>query len=177
MKKLLYAREPEEEVVALLREGAFVASLKAQTPSESIHELVRSLGSLLAGVKRDAREAVLDREKIAPTGLGDEVAIPHAAVEGLTKPLLALGLSTHGIDFDAPDGRPARIVFLLLVPPKAYEREVRVLASIARAVFDERARVAVMKAESLLEATDALARNAARVRESTRPARASLADL
>ena len=68
------------------------------------------------------------------------MAIPHAAVEGLERPLLALGRSTQGIDFDAPDGRPARFVFLLLIPPKAYEEEVRILASIARATYDARAR-------------------------------------
>jgi mannitol/fructose-specific phosphotransferase system IIA component (Ntr-type) len=105
------------------------------------------------------------------------VAIPHAAVEGLTKPVLALGLSTQGIDFDAPDGRPARIVFLLLFPPRAYEREVRVLASMARAVFDELGRKAVLKAETILEATDALAKNAERLRTSTRPPAASAVDM
>jgi Kef-type K+ transport system membrane component KefB/mannitol/fructose-specific phosphotransferase system IIA component (Ntr-type) len=177
MKRLLYSSEPEEEVVALLRAGAFVVPLKSATPSDAIHELVRALGSLLAGVKRDTREAVLERERIAPTGLGDEVAIPHAAVEGLTKPLLALGLSPHGIDFDAPDGRPARLVFLLLIPPKAYEQEVRILASIARAVYDDRARIAVLKAATLIEATEALAKNAQRVRASQRPSAQSLADM
>jgi Kef-type K+ transport system membrane component KefB/mannitol/fructose-specific phosphotransferase system IIA component (Ntr-type) len=177
MKRLLYTKDQEEEVVALLRAGAFVTPLKATTRNDAIFELVRSLGSLLAGVKRDAREAVLERERTAPTGLGDEVAIPHAAVEGLTKPLLALGISHDGIDFDAPDGRPARLVFLLLMPPKAYEREVRVLASIARAVFDERARMGVLRAENLLEAASALAKNAERIRTSQRPATASLADM
>jgi hypothetical protein len=68
-------------------------------------------------------------------------------------------------------------VFLLLMPPRAYEREVRVLASISRSVFDERARSAVLRADTLLEAADALAKSAARIRESTRPARASLADM
>ncbi len=177
MKRLLYPRDQEEEVVALLRAGAFVTPLKATSRNEAIYELVRSLGSLLAGVKRDAREAVLERERIAPTGLGDEVAIPHAAVEGLTKPLLALGVSPDGIDFDAPDGRAARLVFLLLMPPKAYEREVRVLASIARAVFDDRARAMVLQAENLLDAATALAKNAERIRSSQRPAAASLADM
>ena len=128
-------------------------------------------------MKRDAREAVLERERTAPTGLGDEVAIPHASVEGLPKPLLALGVSPEGIDFDAPDGQPARLVFLLLMPPKAYEQEVRILASIARAVFDESARALVLRAGTLLEATDALAKNAERVRTSQRPVASSLADM
>ena len=83
MKWLLYAEEPDEDVVTLLRRGAFVSELHARTPNEAIAELVRALGSLLTGMKRVARDAVLERELVAATGLGDEVAIPHAAVEGL----------------------------------------------------------------------------------------------
>jgi mannitol/fructose-specific phosphotransferase system IIA component (Ntr-type) len=164
MKRLLYREHKEEEAVALLREGAFIPMLKALTPDDAIRELVRSLGSRIAGVKRDAREAVLERERVASTGLGDEVAIPHAAVEGLESPVLALGLAPQGIDF-------------LLMPPRAYEREVRVLASIARSVFDDRARMSVLRAESLTEVTEALTKNARRVKESTRPTAAGLADL
>ena len=169
MKWLLYREEAEEDVVTLLRRGAFVADLHASTPNEAIAELVRALGSLLTGVKRSARSAVLERELVAPTGLGDEVAIPHAAVEGLARPLLALGRAPRGIDFDAPDGRPARIVFLLLFPPKAYADELRILASIARATYDARAREDLIAATTLDEVTRVLAQSAKRTRESHRP--------
>jgi Kef-type K+ transport system membrane component KefB/mannitol/fructose-specific phosphotransferase system IIA component (Ntr-type) len=169
MKWLLYREEAEEDVVTLLRRGAFISELHARTPSEAIGELVRALGSLLAGKKRFARNAVLERELVAATGLGDEVAIPHAAVEGLDRPLLAMGRAPRGIDFDAPDGRPARIVFLLLIPPKAYEEEVRILASIARATFDSRAREDLVAAGDIDEVTRVLAQSAKRTRESMRP--------
>jgi mannitol/fructose-specific phosphotransferase system IIA component (Ntr-type) len=169
MKRLLYGEEPDEDVVTLLRRGAFVSELHAHTPHEAIAELVRALGSLLTGMKRLARDAVLERELVAATGLGDEVAIPHAAVEGLDKPLLALGRSTHGIDFDAPDGRPARFVFLLLIPPKEYDEEVRILASIARATYDARARADLVAASGIEEVTRVLSESAKRTRESMRP--------
>jgi Kef-type K+ transport system membrane component KefB/mannitol/fructose-specific phosphotransferase system IIA component (Ntr-type) len=169
MKWLLYRAEPEEDVVTLLRRGAFVGELHATTPGEAIGELVRALGSLLAGMKRRARDAVLERELVAATGLGDEVAIPHAAVEGLARPLLALGRAPRGIDFDAHDGRAARIIFLLLIPPKAYEEEVRILASIARATYDAQAREELVAAKGLEEVTRVLARSAKRTRESQRP--------
>jgi Kef-type K+ transport system membrane component KefB/mannitol/fructose-specific phosphotransferase system IIA component (Ntr-type) len=162
MKWLLYRREGEEDVVTLLRRGAFVGELHAHTPTDAIGELVRALGSLLAGMKRRARDAVLERELVAPTGLGDEVAIPHAAVEGLRRPLLALGRAPHGLDFDAPDGRAARFVFLLLIPPRAYEDEVRILASIARATFDARAREALAAATGMEEVTRVLTESARR---------------
>ncbi len=169
MKRLLYGEEPDEDVVTLLRRGAFIGELHARTPNEAIAELVRALGSLLTGKKRLARDAVLERELVAATGLGDEVAIPHAAVEGLDKPLLALGRSTAGIDFDAPDGRPARFVFLLLIPPKEYDEEVRILASIARATYDARARADLVAASGIEEVTRVLSESAKRTRESMRP--------
>jgi mannitol/fructose-specific phosphotransferase system IIA component (Ntr-type) len=171
MKWLLYGEEAEEDVVTLLRRGAFVSELHGTTPSDAIGELVRALGSLLAGKKRRARDAVLERELVAPTGLGDDVAIPHAAVAGLERPLLALGRSPEGIDFDAPDGRPARFVFLLLIPPKAYEEEVRILASIARATYDAQARKELAGASGIEEVVRVLARSAKRTRESQRPPR------
>jgi mannitol/fructose-specific phosphotransferase system IIA component (Ntr-type) len=150
-----------------------VSELHAGNPADAIHELVRALGSLLAGKKRLARDAVLERELVAPTGLGDEVAIPHAAVEGLRRPLLALGRSPRGIDFDAPDGHRARVVFLLLIPPKAYEEEVRILASIARATFDARGREELLAASGLEEVTRVLNSSAKRTRDSMRPGGAS----
>jgi Kef-type K+ transport system membrane component KefB/mannitol/fructose-specific phosphotransferase system IIA component (Ntr-type) len=171
MKHLLYGEEPDEDVVTLLRRGAFVSELHAHTPKEAIAELVRALGSLLKGRKREARDAVLERELVAATGLGDEVAIPHAAVEGLDRPLLALGRSTAGIDFDAPDGRPARFVFLLLIPPKEYDEEVRILASIARATHDARSREELGAASGLEEVTRVLSESARRTLESMRPPR------
>ena len=171
MKRLLYGEEPDEDVVTLLRRGAFVSELHAHTPNEAIAELVRALGSLLAGIKRQARDAVLERELVAATGLGDEVAIPHAAVEGLDKPLLALGRSPQGIDFDAPDGKPARFVFLLLIPTREYDVEVRILASIARATYDARARTELGDASGIEEVTRVLTESARRTRESMRPTR------
>jgi Kef-type K+ transport system membrane component KefB/mannitol/fructose-specific phosphotransferase system IIA component (Ntr-type) len=176
MKWLLYREEAEEDVVTLLRRGAFVGELHASTPGDAITELVRALGSLLIGMKRAARSAVIERELVAPTGLGDEVAVPHAALDGLARPLLALGLAPRGIDFDAYDGRPARIVFLLLIPRKAYENEVRILASIARATYDARARDELLAARGLDEVVQVLSRSARRIRESQRPPEAVARD-
>lgn len=169
-KEWLKDHQPQDEdVVTLLRRGAFVSELHARTPADAIAELVRALGSLLAGRKRTARDAVLERELLEATGVGDEVAIPHAALDGLERPLLALGRAPSGLDFGAPDGRPARLVFLLLIPPGAFEEEVRILASIARATIDPGARDAIVGAADLEEVTHVLAQSAYKTRRSMRP--------
>ena len=139
MKFLLHTPE-EEDLGKLLAEGAFVPRLDGANAAQAIEELVGSLAGKLEALTPRARNAVLDREAVSPTGVGDRVAIPHAVVEGLERPCLALGLSPEGVDFDAADGLPANVVFLLLVPPRAHEREVRLLAAIVRVVVTEEGR-------------------------------------
>jgi Kef-type K+ transport system membrane component KefB/mannitol/fructose-specific phosphotransferase system IIA component (Ntr-type) len=190
MKRLLYgpiSGQPTssrggalEDAAALVRSGAFVPKLVAGTSARAIEELGHALRGAIGDLVEPALIAVLEREMVAATGLGDEVAIPHAAVEGLKRPVVALGLAHDGIDFDAPDGRPARIVFLLLLPPKAFEREVRVLAGLARSVFDETARAALLGSTSADEAVRCLDEHSQRIKneaQASGPRLASLTDM
>ncbi|MBI1929277.1 PTS sugar transporter subunit IIA, partial [Candidatus Poribacteria bacterium] len=66
------------------------------------------------------------------------VAVPHARIDGLADPVVAVGLSKEGIDFDAPDGVPAKIVFLLLTPLHDDGAQLEILADIAK-IFNETA--------------------------------------
>ncbi|HVJ92657.1 MAG TPA: PTS sugar transporter subunit IIA, partial [Labilithrix sp.] len=171
MKRLLYFRTPggtlpglkADDAAALVRDGAFIPRLAASSSARAIEELGRALRPAIGDLVEPALIAALERELVAATGLGDSVAIPHAQVEGLTKVVVALGLSPAGIDFNAPDGRPAKIVFLLLLPPKAYEKEVRVLAALARSVFDKPAREALLATTSLDEAVRCLDEHGRRI--------------
>ena len=113
----------------------------------------RSDGNGKLSKDRSARSLLLTilGEAVAPTGLGDEVAIPHAVVPGLERPLLALGASAQGIDFNAPDDRPAKLIFLLLMPPRAHDQEVRILAQIARAAIEPASRAKLLEAPTIAE--------------------------
>ena len=163
MKILLYRPKDEEGVVGLFNRGAFVPSLQATLPMSAIDELLGALKEPLGDLATRARTNVIERELTASTGLGDEIAIPHAGVPGLKQSLLALGRAPHGIDFDSPDGKAATIIFLLLVPAKAYEEEVQILASIARSVFDRKARAELLAAKGKDEVAEVLGASAARI--------------
>jgi Kef-type K+ transport system membrane component KefB/mannitol/fructose-specific phosphotransferase system IIA component (Ntr-type) len=174
--KLMLRGVDEESLAALLRRGAWVKHLAATTASQTIEELTAALRAQLGDIEPRALRAVLERETLAPTGLGDEVAVPHTVVVGLSKPVLALGLAPQGIDFNAPDGQPAKLVFLLFMPPRAHDQEVRVLAQIARAVIEPAARARLLEAQSLNETLALVSAHRPRP-ESMRPPRASLADI
>ena len=77
-------------------------------------------------------EAVLARENLMGTGLGEQLAVPHARLHAVTRPLLVIGHSREGIDFDSPDGEPVRLIFLLLTPRQDDAAQVQIIGQIAR---------------------------------------------
>jgi|CZKU01.1.fsa_nt_gi Kef-type K+ transport system membrane component KefB/mannitol/fructose-specific phosphotransferase system IIA component len=166
----------DETLASLLGCGAWIPELDASSAREAIEKLVASLSGQLGNLAPRVTRAVLDREAVASTGLGDEVAVPHAVIAGLSRPLLAMGFARAGIDFNAPDADDARIVILLLMPPRAHEKEVRILAEIARTLLDPTARERLLEANSQAEVIAFL--GATRPREEPmRRSRTSLADI
>lgn len=147
MARLL--RATPSPVQKLLRAGAIQLDLAAPTRREAILELTAALSERLGRPGDAARfsEAVLAREETAGTGVGDGVAFPHAEAEGLTEPALAFGRSKAGLDFDAPDGDPARLVFLLLTPRSDYEGSLRLLAGMARLLARPQVRAKLLAAK------------------------------
>lgn len=85
------------------------------------------------------------------TGLGSGLAVPHARLEGLAGPAVGVGISRAGIDFDAPDGRPAHLVFLLLTPRNDDGAQLEILADIARTFRQRRVREQAQRAGSFTE--------------------------
>ena len=86
-------------------------------------------------------------------------------------------VSIAGVDFNSTDGTPAKLVFLLLMPPRAHDQEVRILAAIARAAIEASSRQRLLGARTLAEVVALLSENAPRRQGSMRPRSASLADI
>ena len=151
MARLL--RATPSPVQKLLRAGAIVLDLPATSRRDAIVQLTSALAEKLGRPEDAGRfaEAVLAREDTAGTGVGDGVAFPHAEAEGLTEPALTFGRSRQGLDFDSPDGEPAKLVLLLLTPKGDYEGSLRLLAGMARLLAREDVR------SRLLAARDAAA--------------------
>jgi Kef-type K+ transport system membrane component KefB/mannitol/fructose-specific phosphotransferase system IIA component (Ntr-type) len=140
----------------LLSAKSFIKAMEAPDRRSAINELAASLspgdGEKEKALALEIAEAAWARELVSATGLPHQVAIPHARVPGLAKPMVALGFSPHGVDFDAPDGRPAKVVFLIATPKEDKGAQLEVLASIGK-TFREPAIVAdLLCAASFTEA-------------------------
>ena len=133
----------------LLHADGFVPRLEATTRAEAIHALAQPAAAA-AGLEPSAvAAAVLSRERIMSTGIGHEVAVPHARIDGLKKPVLVLGHSPKGVDFDSPDGEPARRICLLLTPREDLTAQLQIIGQVARTFKAPEARRVVYESSSI----------------------------
>ena len=98
--------------------------LKSNTKDETIGELVDNLASaglLTSDLADTALSALQERERAASTGIGRGVAIPHVKVPGLDAAVVSLSIHPDGLDWEALDREPVRIVFTVLRPDQAGE--------------------------------------------------------
>ncbi|HEY7743366.1 MAG TPA: PTS IIA-like nitrogen regulatory protein PtsN [Burkholderiales bacterium] len=117
--------------------------------------LFEQVGLLFENNHQIARSQVFDslfaREKLGSTGLGRGIAIPHGRVKGLKEALGALARTKQPIPFDAPDGQPVELIFVLLVPDRATDLHLQILSELAQMFSDksfrDRMRAATTAAE------------------------------
>ncbi|OGI42030.1 MAG: PTS IIA-like nitrogen-regulatory protein PtsN [Candidatus Muproteobacteria bacterium RBG_16_65_31] len=84
-----------------------------------------------------AFQALIERERLGSTAIGEGVALPHGRVKGLKKAVGAFATLEHEMDFDAVDHKPVTMVFALLVPEEATDEHLRILAELA-GVFSQK---------------------------------------
>ena len=93
------------------------------------------------------RDRIAEREAIGSTGFGRGVAIPHARIDGLSRPVAAFLRLNASVDFESADGVPVDLVFGLLSPENAGAAHLHALAAISRMMRDERMHHALVEAK------------------------------
>lgn len=117
----------------ILSANSVIVDLKGETKEEIIEELVDALEVGEVITNRDkVLQAVLEREKIMSTGIGDGIAIPHGKSDAVARLAAALGTQKRGVDFEALDGEPAYVFFLLVSPANVSGPHIKALARISR---------------------------------------------
>ena len=117
----------------ILSPKSAVVGLQGETKEEIIRELVDSLEIDQVITDRDkVLQAVVEREKIMSTGIGDGIAIPHGKSDAVSALAAALGIHKRGVSFDALDGEPAYVFFLLVSPANVSGPHIKALARISR---------------------------------------------
>ncbi len=121
----------------LLVPKAVFPALKVNNKKQAIQELSAKAAELIGRDEREIFETLLQRERLGSTGVGNGVAIPHGKLPKLDKLVGLFARLTKPIDFEALDGEPVDLVFLLLAPEAAGADHLKALARIARLLRDD----------------------------------------
>jgi len=116
----------------LIAPEAILPRLTTTSRRHALMSMTEVAAKLAGADVRAAFDAALMRERLAGTGVGDGVAIPHASVAGVMRPVGAFARLDPPQDFDGLDGRPADLVFLLLSPLDRGADHLKALARVSR---------------------------------------------
>ncbi len=134
-------------IAEFLREDLVFADLKANEKAAVLGEmsaaLARSFPSLAAA---RLTEALLEREKLGSTGVGEGVAIPHGKLPGLPGLIAAFARKKAGVDFAAIDNKPTYLFFVLFAPENSAGLHLKALARISRLFKQPQLRQAILAA-------------------------------
>ena len=118
------------------------ANVVLELSVSSKKRLFEQVGLLFENNHGIARSLIFDslfaRERLGSTALGQGVAIPHGRIKGLKEAIGAFVRLAQPVAFDAPDGKPVNLVFVLLVPEQATEKHLQILSELAQ-MFSDRA--------------------------------------
>jgi PTS system nitrogen regulatory IIA component len=114
-----------------------IEELKATNKRDVLAELIAVIAKTEDSFDPEAMLRVfLEREQLGSTGIGDGIAIPHGKLAGLDGMVLAFGRSLKGVAFEALDGKPVHLFFLLAAPENSAGRHLKALARISRMLKD-----------------------------------------
>jgi len=95
---------------------SFLLNLKSDTKNSVLNEMCEVAAALVANAPERLLRLVNERERVVHSGWRSGVAVPSARVDGLLRPVVVIGKSEKGIDFNSRDGRPAKLIVLILTP-------------------------------------------------------------
>jgi PTS system nitrogen regulatory IIA component len=124
-------------ITDLVAPEAIVPALKVSSKKQALQELAARAATLTGQNERAIFEVLLQREKLGTTAVGYGVAIPHGKLPKLTRMFGMFARLDRAIDFEALDGQPVDLVFLLLAPEGAGADHLKALARVARLLRDQ----------------------------------------
>ena len=136
VRRDVIARPARNAIAAVLSPDDILLDLAAYSKQRAFEDVSRFVAARHGLPDEDVLASLLEREEIGSTALGQGFAIPHARVPGLSRPIAAFVRPEIPIPFDAPDGKPVSDLLVLLVPQRATEAHLLLLAEAAEMFCD-----------------------------------------
>lgn len=137
-------------IIHQIQAAMILPAMSAASKKEALRELAASVHAARPELDPERLYAILqERETLGSTGIGDGIAIPHGKIKGLNAITICFGRSKQGIPFDALDGKPAHLFFLLLAPAEVAAPYLSSLAELSRFLKNPQTRNRLMQAEGV----------------------------
>jgi PTS system nitrogen regulatory IIA component len=137
------------KISEILKKDFIIADLAGKDKSSILIELTNFLESHGAIKNKEIlHSALIEREKLGSTGIGENVAIPHAKSDELDQILTLFGRSREGIDFDSLDKKPVHFVCLVVAPAHSTGHHLKALARISRLLKNENLRQNILNSQN-----------------------------
>jgi len=144
----------------ILDANNIIPDLKAKDKKKALEELAETIVNTRPSLDKDSLvKVLLERERLGSTGIGDGVAIPHGKFHGISEPVISFGRSLKGLDFDAMDGQPVFLFFLLVAPENSASVHLKALARIAKLLKNSSFRKTLMEIQSRQELYETIIQN------------------
>lgn len=140
----------------ILKPDCVIADIQAQTKKDILTELSRPIAEAFDINLEEMVSVLLNREKLGSTGIGEGVAIPHGKINGLKTIAAAVGKNNQGLKFDALDGKPCHIFFLLVAPGNSVSGHLKALARASMLLKNPSLREGLMNTTTTQELYDVL---------------------
>ncbi|OGX05245.1 MAG: hypothetical protein A3G87_06540 [Omnitrophica bacterium RIFCSPLOWO2_12_FULL_50_11] len=125
------------KISEILDRRAIKVGMEAATKEEALKELVGVLANVEdIGDPKAIGKALIERENLGSTGIGQGIAIPHGKTDRVSRMVAVLGISKKGVNFDALDGEVVYIFFLLVAPKATAGPHLKALAQVSRLLRD-----------------------------------------
>ena len=135
------------KITDILKKDYIIDSLVSNDKASTLEELSSFLKNKgLISNKENLLNALMEREQLGSTGIGENVAIPHAKISEIDQIITIFGRSIKGIEFDSLDKKPVHFIYLVLAPAKSSGQHLKVLARISRLLKNKSLREAIMGA-------------------------------
>jgi PTS system nitrogen regulatory IIA component len=122
----------------LITADAILPALRVNTKKSALHEMSERAGAVSGLNPREIYDAVLQRERLGSTGVGNGIAIPHGKLLSCTKIVGVFARLERPIEFESLDGEPVDLAFLLVAPEASGADHLKALARIARVLREPR---------------------------------------
>jgi PTS system fructose-specific IIC component len=139
------------KITKYINKDQIILDLKAQTKDEVLETMLKKfieLGLVPGEMREDVLAALKERENLTSTGLGYGVALPHIKTDAVSLIHIVFARSGPGVDFEALDGNPVNIFFMILAPTKVTDDYLKTLSAISALMKDARIRRRIAEAKT-----------------------------